>query len=773
MEAVKLPLLPLRGQSYILFPGLMFHVDLSRPASLAAIDSVSAQSGCRLALGFYKDNDAQRTDMDSLWDVGCEAEIRAVTDLQDGAKRVFLEGIRRIKFCSCLPSSGDSFFCIFNHVEEPLFELTEHLRELATDLQDKAVSLEQTVAFQPLARPKTSADLGRLIDTVASSIPATGRDKISILRAADARKRIEILHMVLANMVERENERLAEQESKEAAEKEAAEKEASRKAAHVPARDAAKDHRSAEIVRLQNMLRDAGLPDEAGAAAADELKRLQGIPPGTGEYSTTMTYLTVLASLPWSKSSQDKMDMDEARRILDEDHYGLKEPKERILEFLAVRKLTGKNGGAILCFAGPPGVGKTSLGQSIAKAMGRVFIRTSLCGVRDEAEIRGHRRTYIGSMPGRILQEMRKAKVRNPVFMLDEVDKLVSASMHGDPSAALLEVLDPEQNHAFKDNYLELGFDLSQVFFIGTANDIHGMLPALRDRLEIVELPGYSAFAKSRIASEHLIPRQREKNGLLSHGVEITDEALTHIIGSYTHESGVRTLERCCGSIFRKLAVHAASGRDVPNPVDVAMVKRLLGPPKLFAERMAEAPQVGTSTGLAWSPCGGSILFIESTLVPGKGGIETTGNLGQVLQESAQVAHTWTMANAARFGIDTDLLEKRTIRVHMPAGATPKDGPSAGVALVASIVSLLVGRAVRNNVAMTGEISLRGRLLPVGGIVEKILAAHRAGIREAVVPKGNADSLLDVPEEVMSEMEIHPLESLDDVLGVVLVDRAH
>jgi ATP-dependent Lon protease len=534
---------------------------------------------------------------------------------------------------------------------------------------------------------------------------------------------------------------------------------------------AAVDAKDMEVQRLKRLLQEAEMPEEARAVASNELKRLQMMSTSTADYSVTVTYLDVMASLPWSKTSVDKMDIDEARRVLNDDHYGLKEPKERILEFLAVRKLTAKSSGAILCFAGPPGVGKTSLGQSIARAMGRVFIRTSFGGVRDEAEIRGHRRTYIGALPGRILQEMRKAKIKNPVFMLDEIDKLGRESSHGDPASALLEVLDPEQNCAFKDNYLGLGFDLSQVFFIGTANDTYGMPPALRDRLEIVELPGYSAFAKAKIARSHLIPRQQEKNGLSGRDVEITDDGLEHIIESYTSEAGVRTLERHCGSIFRKLAVYAAADRDIPNPVDSDMVRALLGPPKLFAERMAKSPKVGISTGLAWSAGGGSILFIESEVVPGEGKIELTGNLGQVIQESAKAAHTWIRANAKELGIDPDVANKTSIHVHIPAGGTPKDGPSAGVALAVSVTSLLSKIPVRHDIAMTGEISLRGRVMPVGGIVEKLLAAHRAGIREVIIPQDNRDSLTEIPEEIAGEMKIHLVDQLKDALDIALLVR--
>lgn len=764
MEAIKLPLLPLKGQSFILFPGLAHHVDLARPGSLAAVKE-SLNAGKHIILGFFRRADAQKAAMADIWEVGCEAVVKSVSDLQGNAKRVFLEGVRRVRICA-VSSDHDLLSCAFVPVDEPAFEMTDHLGELAMYLQSLAFGLESTTSFPPMAKPKDHKELSKFVDAVANRIASSGEEKIRLLRAADARKRIEMLHMVLAQLVERENERLAEQAAKDVEERPVGS--AAPVAAAGRTETASADPKDMEIQRLRRLLQEAEMPEEARTVASNELKRLQMMSPSLGDFSVTVNYLDVMASLPWSKASADKLDIDEARRILDEDHYGLKEPKERILEFLAVRKLTAKGGGAILCLVGPPGTGKTSLGKSVARATGRVFIRTSFGGVRDEAEIRGHRRTYIGALPGRILQEMRKAKVKNPVFMLDEMDKLAK-DHQGDPAAALLEVLDPEQNSTFKDNYLGLGFDLSQVFFIGTANDVYGMPPALRDRLEIVELPGYSAFAKARIARGHLIPRQQERNGLAGRDIEITDDGLGHIINAYTSEAGVRTLERCCGSIFRKLAVYAAAERDMPGPVDADMVRALLGPPKLFADKMADEPGIGISTGLAWSAHGGSILFIESVGVPGEGKVELTGNVGQVLQESAKAAHTWIRANAGLLGIDGTVADKTAIHAHIPAGATPKDGPSAGVALTASMVSLLSKVPVRNDIAMTGEISLRGRVMPVGGIVEKLLAAHRAGIREAIIPKDNSDSLAEVPEEVAKEMKIHLVDRLKDALDIALM----
>lgn len=771
MEAIRLPFLPLKGQNLIMFPTLGYHVDLTRPGSLSTV-RLAIDTGRRIVIGFHRAGAPKgalaRSVLSDFWETGCEAAIKDVSDLQGDAKRIFVEGVRRVRLCA-IRADRDLFSCDFEPVCELEFGMTDHLGELAMYLQSLALGLESTTAFPPMARPRTSGEFGRFVDTVAFRIASTSEERIRLLRAGDARKRVEMLHMILVRLVERENERIAEQAAREMAERQGGgDPVAPAVAAAKP--EAPADSKDSEVKRLSRLVEASGMSDEARTVASNELQRLQMMSPSSSEYSVTVTYLDTLAGLPWSKTSEDKVDIGEARRVLDEDHYGLQEPKERILEFLAVRKLTDRSGGAILCLTGPPGVGKTSLGRSIARATGRMFIRTSLGGVRDEAEIRGHRRTYIGALPGRILQELRRAGTRNPVFMLDEIDKL-SRDSHGDPASALLEALDSEQNLAFKDNYLGVGFDLSQVFFIGTANDVCGLPPALRDRLEIVEIPGYSAFAKAHIARRHLIPKQKERSGLADRDIGFLDEAIDHIIGAYTSEAGVRVLERCCGSIFRKLAVHAAAGREVPSPVDTEMVKELLGPPKLFAQRMAGEPAIGTSTGLAWSAVGGSILFVESALVPGSGGVETTGNLGQILQESAQVAHTWILANAEPLGIDLGSLKKKTIRIHLPAGATPKDGPSAGVALAVSMASLLSGALVRNDVAMTGEISLRGKVLPVGGIVEKLLAAHRAGIREVILPRDNADSLAEVPEEVAGEMRVHLVDQLCQALDITLAMR--
>src|SRR3989442_8676305 len=499
-----------------------------------------------------------------------------------------------------------------------------------------------------------------------------------------------------------------------------------------------------EIENLRGRIEAAGMPEEAHEQATRELERLAQMPQAAAERGVIRTYLEWMVELPWQKASEDRLDADEARRILDEDHYGLDKVKDRIVEYIAVLSLKRDLKGPILCFVGPPGTGKTSLGRSIARALGREFTRVSLGGVRDEAEIRGHRRTYVGALPGRIIQNLRRAGTRNPVFVLDEVDK-VGTDFRGDPSSALLEVLDPEQNATFSDHYLEVPFDLSQVLFIATANLMDPVPPALRDRMEVIELPGYTAEDKLEIAKRFLVSRQLEQNGVASAGVELPDETLRVVIASYTREAGVRNLEREIGAIARKLARRVAEG-GVTQPIRVAPedLAALLGPVKVEPEVAERVGQPGVAVGLAWTPAGGDILFVESTRMPGKGELKLTGSLGEVMRESAEAARSWLRGHAAEYGVDPEAFHSADLHLHVPAGAVPKDGPSAGGAMVSSLTSLMTGRLGRPDVAMTGEITLRGRVLPVGGIKEKVLAAKRAGIGRVVLPARNRKDVEEV-----------------------------
>lgn len=523
----------------------------------------------------------------------------------------------------------------------------------------------------------------------------------------------------------------------------------------------------AEAEQLRERLETADLPDDVRKEATRELKRMEALPQAAPDYHVIRTYLEYILELPWRKASEEKLDLNEARKILDEDHYGLEDIKERILESLAVVKLRPDSKSPILLFVGPPGVGKTSLGRSIARALGREFERMSLGGMRDEAELRGHRRTYIGAMPGRIIQSLRRVAVNNPVLMLDEIDKLGN-DFRGDPASALLEILDPAQNNTFRDNYLDLPFDLSKVFFIATANQL-GPIPApLRDRMEIIQLAGYSDREKLNIAKQYLIERQIEANGLSADQLEITDDAINLLTSRYTREAGVRQLERTIGNLARKVALKVAQGSIDKVKIPASEIKEYLGPPRFYPESAREELPPGVATGMAWTEMGGEVLFIEATLLPGGGGLTLTGQLGDVMKESAQAARSYLWSHAADFDIDPQMIKENGVHVHVPAGAIPKDGPSAGVTMASSLASLYTGRKVRTDTAMTGEITLSGLVFPVGGIKEKVLAAHRAGIRRIILPAQNENDTVEIPEDVLKELEIIPATRVSDVLKAAL-----
>jgi ATP-dependent Lon protease len=529
------------------------------------------------------------------------------------------------------------------------------------------------------------------------------------------------------------------------------------------------DERSRETRELRDKIEAAHMPAHAREAAERELEKLSRMPPGMAEYTVSRTYLDWLCSLPWAVFTRDKLDCRRARGVLDDDHYDLDKVKERIVEYLAVLQLTKSARGPILCFVGPPGTGKTSLGRSIARALGRKFVRMSLGGIRDEAEIRGHRRTYVGALPGRIIQGIRRAGSRNPVFMLDEIDK-VGTDFRGDPSAALLEVLDPEQNSTFQDNYLEVTFDLSSVMFITTANVLYTIPPALRDRMEVLELPGYTEDEKLAIARRYLIPRQLRRNGLSPRLLRFRDTAVREIVRGYTREAGLRNLERELATVCRKVAKQVAEGFQGFQVVGRAAIGRFLGPRKYLPETMDAQNEVGVATGLAWTPEGGEILHVEASLMPGGKTLNLTGQLGDVMKESAQAALSYLRSRARLLGIPEGFFERSDIHLHVPSGAIPKDGPSAGVAMVASLASLLSGRPVRRDVAMTGEITLRGKVLPVGGVRQKVMAASRAHVQTVLLPRQNAKDLAEVPEEVKKRLEFLFLDTVDDVLSTALTD---
>jgi ATP-dependent Lon protease len=610
---------------------------------------------------------------------------------------------------------------------------------------------------------------GRLADLVASNLELDVAQKQAVLERTDLGER---LRLVLTELARSRQAQTIETEIREKVQTEMGKTQ--REYMLRQQLDAIRKElgeapdEGADLERLRERIEAAGMPEEALKQATREMERLSNTPAASAEHGVIRTYLEWMADLPWSKLSEDRLDVGEAQRILDEDHYDLEKVKDRILEYIAVLSLKRDLKGPILCFAGPPGTGKTSLGRSIARALGREFVRISLGGVRDEAEIRGHRRTYVGALPGRIVQGLRKAKTRNPVFLLDEIDK-VGQDFRGDPSSALLEVLDPEQNATFSDHYLEVPFDLSQVLFIATANWMDPVPAALKDRMEVIELPGYTEEDKVEIARRYLLPRQRKANGIEDYPVEFPDETLRVLIRSYTREAGVRNLEReiasLCRKVARRIAEEGESGAIRIGPEDVA---GLLGPVKFEPELAERAGRPGVAVGLAWTPAGGDILFIEATRMPGQGRLALTGSLGDVMRESVEAARSWLRTQAVHLGIDPGLFERSDVHVHVPAGAVPKDGPSAGVAMVTALASLLTGRAARHDVAMTGEITLRGKVLPVGGIKEKVLAAKRAGIRRVVLPERNRRDVEEIAKHLLEGLELVYVGTIDEALAQTL-----
>jgi ATP-dependent Lon protease len=613
-------------------------------------------------------------------------------------------------------------------------------------------------------------DPARLTDLVASYLKIAVEELQDLLATLDVRQRLEKLIVILSREIELlELGHKIQSQVQTELNKNQREYYLRQQLKAIQTELGEADGRSSEIEDLEKKIEAAKMPEDARKAADKELERLRMIPPESAEHTVVRTYIDWLVSLPWGIATEDNLDIANARKVLDEDHYDLEKVKERILEFLAVRKLKSDTKGPILCFVGPPGTGKTSLGRSIARALGRKFVRLSLGGIRDEAEIRGHRRTYIGSLPGRIVQGLRNAGSNNPLFILDEVDKL-GADFRGDPASALLEVLDPEQNNTFVDHYLDVPLDLSKVLFLTTANMLDTIPHALRDRMEVLELPGYTEEEKLQIVERHIIPKQLADHGLGDRKIEFTRPAVAEVIRSHTREAGLRNLEREIARVCRKIARSITEGETAPESITVEMLQRYLGPPKYFSEVAERTNEPGVATGLAWTPNGGDIIFIESTRMAGQKGLTLTGSLGDVMKESAQAALSYIRTRADRIGLATDFYDKSDIHVHVPAGAIPKDGPSAGVTIAASLVSLLTGRPVRNDVAMTGEITLRGKVLPVGGIKEKVLAARRAGIRTVILPRRNEHDLDDIPPELRAEMETIFVETVDEVLAHALRD---
>ncbi|MBI3329335.1 MAG: endopeptidase La [Nitrospinae bacterium] len=706
---------------------------------------------------------------DNLHEVGTAALIARMLKIPDGTIQVLLQGLARIRLIALLQEHPTPLAKI--EVIRESSERTTEIEALARNLTSLFQKIAQLTPHLPQEIAITAMNIpvpGQLADFVAANLALSVAEKQEILHTLNLSQRLRRL----TEFANRELEILEIGEKIQAQAKGEMDKgqreyflRKQLEAIHRELGEA--DDRSAEITELRGRLQGAGLPPEAMQEAERELGRLAKMSPASAEYTVARTYLDWLIGLPWQQSTPDVLDVQHAATILDADHFDLENVKDRILEYLAVRKLKPDMKGPILCFVGPPGVGKTSLGQSIARALGRTFMRMSLGGVRDEAEIRGHRRTYIGALPGRIIQGIQRAGSNNPVFMLDEVDK-VGADFRGDPTAALLEVLDPEQNHAFMDHYLDLPFDLSKVLFIATANVLDPIPPALRDRMEVLELAGYTEMEKLAIARTYLLPRQLAEHGLSAAQLEVTDDGLLTLIRNYTREAGIRNMEREIGSICRKVARAIAQGWVEKTTVGADAIAAYLGPAKFQATLAEEGDEVGLATGLAWTPVGGDILFVEATPVPGKGALILTGHLGEVMRESAQAALTYTRSRAQALGIDPGFYEHADVHIHVPAGAIPKDGPSAGITITTALISALTKRAVRKDVGMTGEITLRGKVLPVGGIKEKVLAAHRAGIKTLILPRDNAKDLAELPAPVREDMQFILVSHMDEVIRAAL-----
>jgi ATP-dependent Lon protease len=760
-------ILPVRN--VVLFPGLVVPLTVGRERSRAA-----AQEAARLQrpLGILLQSkpDVDEPGADDLHWVGTTATVLRYITAPDGGHHAICKGLQRfrvLQFLDGYPFAAARIELIASPTEtDPDIEGRAHsLRERAVEI----LRLLPQVPEEMVTALQSVEGAGALADFIAGLMDIGAPEKQALLETFDLKTRLDKLLELLAHRIEvLKVSREIDERTRESID-DTQRKHLLREQMRTIQKELGEgDEGAAEIAGLEQAIADAKMPEEVEKHARKELKRLERMPEAAGEYSMVRTYLEWLTELPWAADAGVPIDIAEARRILDADHYGLEKVKRRILEYLAVRKLNPAGKSPILCFVGPPGVGKTSLGQSIARATGRKFARVSLGGVHDEAEIRGHRRTYVGALPGNVIQNLRKTGTRNCVLMLDEVDKLGMGGFHGDPASALLEVLDPEQNSTFRDNYLAVPFDLSGVMFICTANVLDTIPGPLRDRMEVIQLPGYTAQEKLEIARRYLVPRQLEATGLTAEQCAIDDDALAAIIGDYTREAGVRNLEREIGNVFRHVAVRIAEGGSAHEHVGAGNLAGILGPRKFEAEVAMTSGVPGVATGLAWTPVGGDILFVEAAKMPGAGKLILTGQLGEVMKESAQAALSLVKARSGALGIDPVVLEKSDLHIHVPAGATPKDGPSAGVAIFVALASLLTGRPVRNDVAMTGEISLRGLVLPIGGVKEKVLAALRAGIRTVMLPARNRRDLEEIPADARAQVEFVWIERVDEAVATAL-----
>jgi ATP-dependent Lon protease len=764
--ALRLPLIPLRNM--VLFPGVVVPVDVGRPKSLTVTEMAAGQQNLHLAFVTQTVAEVEDPGVDDVFPLGVVAEALRVMKISESRATLVARGLRRIRLRRLEETDG-VVWGYFDEVHE-LGQKDVEAQGLAMAVRESAKQLVQVspeIPDEAIALLDQVREPGLLADVAAANLDVPIPEKMELLNELSVPSRLREVLVRLNRALE--THKVKEHiESHVRAEMGRHQREAMlRQRLRAIQEELGDTEEEDEAAEFEERIVKAGMPSEVEEVARKQLARLQQIPTQSPEHTVTRTYLEWLVDLPWSKTTEDHLDLKSARTILDEDHYGLEKVKKRIIEYLAVRRLKPDKKGPILCLVGPPGVGKTSTGRSVARALGREFVRASLGGVRDEAEIRGHRRTYVGALPGRVVQGIKRAGTRNPVFVLDELDKLGS-DFRGDPSSALLEVLDPEQNHMFSDHFLEVPFDLSQVLFFATANETDPIPPALKDRLEILELPGYTRNEKLYIAKNHLIPKQIKEHGLSDEQFPVHDSAILEIIDSYTREAGVRNLEREIAATIRSVAVRVASDQPLPDRITKENLFDILGPVRFWPETAERTEIPGVATGLAWTPVGGEILFVEATRMQGGGKLILTGHLGDVMKESAQAALTFARANARWLGIEDQVFAKSDLHIHVPAAAIRKDGPSAGITMVTALVSLLTNRCVRDDVAMTGEISLRGTMMPVGGIKEKALAAHRAGIKRLIIPDRNQKDIVDIPKEIQNDMEFVFVNSVEQVFDQVL-----
>ena len=767
-DIARYPMVPIRD--VVIFPFTKVAFKIGRPGSVRALESALAADRT-IFLATQHDATVDEPAPEQIYTVGTIARIMQSQKQENGQIKVVVEGRERATTIRVENNDG-AFTALVRRAPVVSEEgvRTDALIQKVAQLVEQHLRLAPDVQPDALQTAMRNADASHMADALASQLRISVEDKQGLLELFSAHARLaRLIEILEIELEKRQLDRTIQTRVKRQMEKAQKEYYLNEQIKAIHKELGRKDER-AELDELKKKIEDAGMSEEAKEKALQELHRLEAMPPMSAEGTVSRTYIDWLISVPWKQKSKEIRDLIKAEEVLNEDHYSLEKIKDRILEYLAVRQLVKNPKGSILCFVGPPGVGKTSLGKSIARATGRKFVRLSLGGVRDEAEIRGHRRTYIGALPGQIIQMMKKAGTVNPVLLLDEVDKL-GTDFRGDPSAALLEVLDPEQNHMFQDHYLDIEYDLSKVFFIATANVLHTIPPALQDRLEVLRLSGYTEREKLEIAKRHLIRKQAEANGLRPEQFEFTDEGILEIVRHYTREAGVRNLERelgsCCRKMARKFVAESVSA-DFKDVVGAERVQEMLGPIKFRQQGVAAESEIGLATGLAWTEVGGEVLQIEATLTKGRGGVRLTGKLGEVMQESGQAALTCIKARAERLGMSLDFIRKRDLHVHVPEGAIPKDGPSAGITLAVAMASALMRVPVRKNVAMTGEITLRGRVLPIGGVKEKLLAAHRFGIDTIILPKDNEKDLPEVPEEVRNAMTINLVETIDEVIALAL-----